>query len=103
MSEPVTTYPAPNLEAFLPPPTKFEREYRAFLRLLPELLRAHEGKYVAIHEEKVAGVGDDKITLALDVWRRFGNVPIFVGRVSTEPVETVRLPHFRVLSEDRRP
>lgn len=87
MSEPITTYPAPNLEEYLPPPTKFEREHRAFLRMLPELLRTHEGKYGAVHEEKVVGVGEDKIALALDVWGRFGNVPIFVGRISTKPIE----------------
>jgi hypothetical protein len=37
------------------PPTKFERERAAFRRLLPGLLKDYRNKYVAIHEERVAG------------------------------------------------
>jgi hypothetical protein len=55
--------PAPILN--IPPkmPTKFERERAAFRRLLPTLLKDYRNKYVAIHEEKVVGGGDD-----LSVW-----------------------------------
>lgn len=31
---------------------KFERERRAFFRLLPALLGTHRGQYVAVHDER---------------------------------------------------
>ena len=39
---------------------KFQRERLAFYRLLPELLRTHAGKVVAIHDEQVIAVGDER-------------------------------------------
>src|SRR5205807_1758117 len=76
---------------------KWQREYRAFLRLLPELLKTHKGKYVAIHEEQCVDTDEDKIALALRVYARYGYVPIQVGLVAEEqPV--VRIPHRRPLS-----
>src|SRR5262249_22792908 len=60
MSQP-ETLPAPVIDR--PPRHKWEREYRAFLRLLPELLKTHRGKYVAVHEEQVVDSGDDEVAL----------------------------------------
>jgi len=53
MSE--TTTPSA-IEVHLPEPplTKFERERRAFYRLLPEQLNTHRGQYVAIHDEHLS-------------------------------------------------
>jgi hypothetical protein len=92
MSDP-TTYPAVELPQ---PPSggKWEREYRAFLRLLPELLQTHQGKYVAIHEERVVGSGEDKVALALETYKQHGYVPIYVGLVTNPPGERVRIPHY---------
>ena len=50
-------------------PTKFERERRAFLRLLPQLLATHRGQYVAIHDEKVEASGADRVEVAMKVWK----------------------------------
>lgn len=73
-------------EAFvLPPRNKWEREYRAFQRLLPELLKTHRDRYVAIHEEQVVETGDEPLALALRVLARIGNVSIHVGHVTDEP------------------
>ena len=69
----------------LPPRNKWEREYRAFQRLLPELLKTHHGKYVAIHEEHVVDTGEEPLALALRVLARIGNVSIHVGHVTEEP------------------
>jgi hypothetical protein len=66
-------------------PSKFERERRAFLRLLPELLTSHRGKYVAVHEEQVVDAGEDQAEVALRVLRRIGSVEIYVHLVSDEP------------------
>ena len=46
------TMTLPTFEVNLPPARvdKFEREHQAFLRLLPELLKTHRCKHVAIHD-----------------------------------------------------
>ena len=87
MSEPVTL-PAPAVDLGPPLLTKWEREFHAFQDLLPQLLPAYRGQYVAIHEGKVVDTGPDKLALALRVLARIGNVPIHVGLVSPvgEPV-----------------
>ncbi|SRR5579883_154202 len=78
-------------EALIPPPrNKWEREYRAFWRLLPELLKTHRGKYVAIHEEQVIDSGDDRRELIFRVLPKVGNVSIHVGYVSEEPEPVCR-------------
>src|SRR5436190_23147806 len=94
MSEPVTL-PAPEVPTAPPPPTKWERERRAFLRLLPELLRTHRGQFVAVHDEQVVDSGDDPIALIKRVHARFGYVPIHVEEVAEQPPKAVRIPHYR--------
>lgn len=84
------TLPAPFLELTVPPPTKWEREYQAFQRLLPQLLATQRGKYVAIHDGQVVDSGDDKLALALRVLRKIGNVAIHVGLVTEEAEPVAR-------------
>lgn len=86
-----TTY-----EVVLPPPelSKGEREYRAFLRLLPQLLLTHKGKYVGIHEGKVVDTGDDDIALVHRMHDKVGYVPIYVGLVTDRPV-VARIGYYR--------
>jgi hypothetical protein len=79
--------PAPEL-------TKGQREYQAFLRLLPQLLATHRGQYVAIHDGQVVDQGTDDIALIQRVHARIGYVPIHVGLV-THPLPVVRIPHYR--------
>ncbi len=79
--------PAPEL-------TKGEREYQAFLGLLPQLLTTHRGKYVAIHDGQVVDSDTDDVALILRVHARVGYVPIHVGLVTDQP-PIVRIPHYR--------
>ncbi len=81
------TLPAPEL-------SKGEREYQAFLRMLPELLATHRGQYVAIHEGRVVDADADDIALIRRVHQRIGYVPIHVGLVTDQP-PLVRIPHYR--------
>jgi hypothetical protein len=74
--------------------SKGEREYQAFLRLLPSLLSTHRGQYVAIHDGQVGDSDTDDIRLIQRVHERIGYVPIHVGLV-TEQLSVVRLPHYR--------
>jgi len=94
MSETVTL-PAPVIDLNPPPRTKWEREYQAFKRLLPELLKTHRGQYVAVHDEQVVDSGDDPIALILRVHGQHGYVPIHVDLVTEQPPPPVRIPHYR--------
>jgi len=67
-----------------PPPDQFERERRAFFRLLPDLLATHRGQYVAIHNEKAVDSGPERLELALRVQARV-KTGIYVGHVIEEP------------------
>ncbi|HBI44751.1 MAG TPA: hypothetical protein DDY78_18145 [Planctomycetales bacterium] len=78
----------------LPELSKGEREYRAFLRLLPELLPTLRGKYAAIHEGRVIDTDVNDIVLVHRVHDRIGYVPIHVGLVTDRPM-VVRIPHYR--------
>ena len=89
MSETITQ-PTPIMDPPLLPQTKWEREYQAFQRLLPQLLATHRGQYVAIHNELVVDSGDDKLALALRVLAKIGSVSIHVGLVTEEPAPLVR-------------
>ncbi len=96
MSEP-ETFPAPVLGPTVPPTrSKWEREYRAFLQLLPQLLTTYRGQYVAVHDGQVIDTGDDEIALALRVYAKYGYVPLHIGRVVEQPPPE-RMPHYRIL------
>lgn len=71
-------------------PSKYERERRAFLRLLPQLLATRRGQYVAIHDEQVAESGTDRMEVAMKVWQRVGGVDLYVGLVTDEPEPIAR-------------
>lgn len=67
---------------------KFQRERAAFFRLLPELLNTHSGKVVAIHNEQVIAVGDERRPVIDEAKRIAGSVDMFVETVAEEwPVE----------------
>ncbi len=86
----------PTLAIPLPPiePPKGEREYQAFLRLLPGLLATHRGKYVAVHDGQVVDSDTDEVGLILRVQARIGYVPLYVGLVTDQPL-VIRIPHYR--------
>jgi hypothetical protein len=94
MTEP-TIYPPPALEWATPASSKWEREHRAFLKMLPTLLATHRGKYVAVHDGQVVDSDADKIALALRAYANHGYVPIYVGLVSDQPAAPERHPSFR--------
>ena len=78
------------------PRTKWDDEFAAYKKLLPSLIAdGHEGKYVAIHEGRVIGIGEDKVRLAMDSYRTYGYQEILVRLVSyVQPI--VRIPGLRI-------
>ena len=90
-------HPAPVLHPPVVRDDKWNRERRAFLRMLPALLDTHPGKYVAVHEGEVVGTGDDVVGVAQRAYASHGYVPIYVGQVTVEPPGVVRMPSPRVL------
>jgi len=81
---------------------KGEAEYQSFLRLLPQLLGTHHGKYVAIHNGQVVDSDTDDVALILRVQAKVGYVPMYVGLV-TEARPVVRIPHYHEERPQRNP
>jgi hypothetical protein len=108
VSEP-TTFPAPIIppqelvaihrapDFSKPPRDKFEREYRAFWLMLPQLLKTHRNLYVAVHDGQLVDSDADNIALALRVYAKIGYIPIYVGLVTDEPQPLARIPYRRSL------
>ena len=94
--------PAANVPrlAFVPD-KEWQRERLAFYRMLPELLRAHRGRYVAVLGGAVVGTGDDFLQVAQEAYAQHGHVPIYVGLVSEPPARLVRLPSSRAADPDK--
>src|SRR4051812_12852658 len=89
-----TTHMTFEVQLPVPALSNGEREYQAFLRLLPILLLTHRGQYVAIHGGTVVDADKDDIALIRRVHAKIGYVPIHVGMVTSWP-PMVRIPHYR--------
>ncbi len=70
----------------------FAREAAAFKALKPELLKKYPGQYVAIYQGQVVGNGDNRLTLVKEIYNKFGEVPCYVEKVSSELPQRVRIP-----------
>jgi|GEM_PF-559236 len=89
------TLPAPTVDWRPAARDKWGCEFKAFQRLLPQLLESHRGKYVVIHAGRVVATGEDDLALALRFFAEYGNVPIHIGLVADEPEPVTRVPHYR--------
>jgi hypothetical protein len=78
-----------------PPLGKWEREFHAFQRLLPELRKTHLGEFVAIHDERLVDCDRDEIALILRVHGKYGYVPVHVELVTDQAQAPIRVPHYR--------
>jgi hypothetical protein len=92
------TMALPVIEVNMPAPvlSKSDREYLAFQRLLPELLKTHRGKHVAIHDEQVVDSDVNDTALIKRVHAKVGYVPIHVGLV-VDPQPVFRVGYYREL------
>ena len=65
-----TILPVPRIDSAATDESPWQRERRAFERLLPSLLRTHPGQYVAVHNGTIIAIGSDRIAVALQGHRK---------------------------------
>ena len=70
---------------------RFAAERRAFWAMRAQLLKAYEGKYVAVLNGEVVDCDEDKQVLAKRLYRQFGYQPIYVQLVTTTSLPVYRL------------
>jgi len=73
----------------------FEREVKAFERMLPQLLEKQRNWVVAIHDGQVVEVGNSKEDVSERVHQRLGDIVVYVQRVLERP-RVYKFPHFKV-------
>lgn len=64
---------------------EFEKQWEAFQRLKPDLLKTHEGHWVGIVRERVAAVGDSSNAVLEKILDEYGDVPMYIQEVRAEP------------------
>jgi predicted transcriptional regulator len=74
-----------------PAPAEFLREAAAFTRLKPELLKQYKGRVVAIYQEKVVVVGDDRMEVLGVVLEQLGPVPCYIEWVEEQTPRIARI------------
>jgi hypothetical protein len=74
----------------------FARERAAFEGMLPQLLQEHLGKVVVVYQGNVVAVGDEVGSALEEVYRHYGYVPCYAGRVEAPP-HIYRFPHRKVI------
>jgi hypothetical protein len=77
--------PLPNLVIRNKMEELWSKERNAYYAMFDELLANYEGKVVAIYQGRVVASGDNKTDVALDAISRFGSVPMYLTRITTEP------------------
>jgi hypothetical protein len=91
--------PAPQIMIPPAPENKWQGEFEAFRGLRPDLLRAHLGQYVVIHNGQVVDSESDDLALALRFFAQHGKIPVHIGLVTVEPEAAVRIPPYRTTPE----
>lgn len=61
----------------------FAREKSAFERLLPDLLRQYEGRYVVVSNGAVADADPDRVALVQRFFTQHPGSPVFIGYVGS--------------------
>lgn len=86
---------APVLPLPKPPDDKWHRDRAAFLAMLPDLLKTHSGRYVAVHDGQVVAAGEGFVECARAAYRSVGYVPMYIGPVAERrPVVRIPLPRI---------
>lgn len=76
-------------------PTQYLEDRAAFQRMLPELLKTHREKWVAIYKGELADSADTIGELSKRVYARLGYRAIYMGEVLEQP-RVYRIPSPRL-------
>jgi hypothetical protein len=87
-------------KAYPPRPTNpiLAPEYDAFEGMLPDLLKEHTGKYVAIRDAKVVATGDTEIDVLTAAHQQLPGRPVYVRLVTDQPQPLSRIGSPRMIS-----
>jgi hypothetical protein len=66
-------------------PSEVDRNYEAFLAVLPDIISAHAGKFALLHDCQIVGYFDTALAATLDGHREFGAGWYSVQEVTSEP------------------
>ena len=69
----------------------FQQGHDDYLRLHPDLLNTHRGRWVAVWGGQVVDSDADHWALAERVYRHLGYRPIYMTQVGDQPVRTVEM------------
>ena len=73
-------------------------EHDAFQKLLPELMKTHAGKYVAVSGGEVVAVADSEVGALTEAHRVKPDALALVRRVTDQPQPLPRIPSLRAIS-----
>jgi hypothetical protein len=89
----VQVFEAPQLQIPKVEDDPWLRDQRAFFLKLPELMKTLRGKWVAIYNEEVVEVGDDRRSVLLRFRERFPYAEVYIQLVDEKlPVAKMRSP-----------
>ncbi|MEW6621463.1 MAG: DUF5678 domain-containing protein [bacterium] len=74
------------------------KEKEAYLKMEKELIEKYQGKFVALLNGEVVGVGEDEIELAMRIYKEKGYVPMYIGQVGVKE-QVFRVPSPRIKKE----
>jgi hypothetical protein len=77
------------------PPAWYE-EKAAFEQMLPDLLKTHLEKFVAVYRGELVDSDDKEGELMWRVEQKFGNEPVYIDQVLEQP-RIYHIPSFRVI------
>lgn len=74
-----------------------DKEIAAYKLMEPELIKHHAGKFVVVHDEKLAGSYDNFETAANEAIKQFGKGPYLIRQVGAPEVKIPASVAFRVI------
>jgi hypothetical protein len=70
------------------------RCWETYLRNEKELLRDHEGEFVAIYNGEIVGISPNDLELAKLIHNRYGAVEAFIYKIEEEDKEPIQIPSY---------
>ena len=98
----VTLPPDKRPKAFPTRPTHpvLAAEYDAFERMLPELMKTHAGKYVALRNGAVVAVADTEVGARTAADQEVPGLPVYVRLVTDQPQPLPRIGSPRIVRSE---